>query len=221
MPSTSIIPSVAVCGPLTKPPTEAYLSEIRTFLLSDKSLQVLVQELQSLESTWDAITDVGRQCSIVTLNQGSSRIKALSNWIKCGDSTALTKIQSGIIALPFLTIIQIVQYVQYLRHIRVSHAEFLDSLRRAGGLQGYCAGLLAAFSIACAQDESEVIQNAATALRVGLMIGAYQELGDSGGILGSTTMVLRLDHPGQGDEIVEQFPGVSDLQCIAYSIKLM
>ncbi|KAI1416405.1 BcPKS16, polyketide synthase [Hypoxylon sp. FL1857] len=204
MPSTSIMPSVAVCGPLTRPPTESYLSEIRTFLLADESLQVFTQELLSLESTWDIVA--GRQCSIAKLSQGPSHTKALSNWIKYGDSTALTEANSGIIAMPFLITIQITQYVQYLRHNRVSHTKFLDGLR-AGGMQGYCAGLLAAFSIACARDESEVAQNAAIALRVGLMIGAYQELGDHESPLGASTMVLRLSYPGQGDEIVGQFPG--------------
>ena len=199
---------MAVYSPLTKPPTEAYLSEIRTFMLSNKHLRVLAEEIQALESTWKAIA--GHQYTTSTLIQGPRHIKALSNWIKYGDLTALGEASSGIIALPFLIIIQTTQYIQYLHYYHLSHVEFLDGLRQSGGMQGYCAGLLAAFAIACSKDESEVIQNAATALRIGLMIGAYQEAGDRDTISGATTMVLRLSHPGQGDEIVGQFPGVSD-----------
>lgn len=89
--------------------------------------------------------------------------------------------------------------------------EFLDGLRQSGEMQGYYAGLLGAFATACSKDESEVVQNATTALRIGLIIGAYQEAGDHETISRVTTMVLHLSHPGQGDEIVGRFPGVSDI----------
>lgn len=132
---------------------------------------MLAEEIQALESIWKAIA--GHQCITSTLIQGPRHIKALSNWIKYGDSTALGEASSGIIVLPPLIIIQTTQYIQYLHNNYLSHVEFLDSLRQSGGMQGYCAGLLTAFATACSKDESEVVTECRTALRIGLMIEAY------------------------------------------------
>lgn len=62
-------------------------------------------------------------------------------------------------------------------------------------------------SIACAKDEIEVVQFAATAMRIVLGIGAYGEAADDSGGTGSTTLALRLKYEDQGTELVNKFPG--------------
>ena len=123
---------------------------------------------------------------------------------------------SGILTLPMLVVIQICQYFQYLELHGISHAQFLAQLRAGGGVQGYCGGLLPAIAIACSRDEAEVVENAAKAARIALAIGAYGELGDDESVPGATTIVVRLKRPGQGEEIIEKFPGVSfsNLACL-------
>lgn len=162
-----------------------------------------------LQETWDIIAS--HRSDIDALSEGPTYTKAFSNWIKTGESSTLREAKSGIVAIQVLIIIQVVQYFQYLELTGISHAECIKALREAGGIQGYCAGLLPAIAIGCAGDESEVVQNTKAALRVALAIGAYQQLGDNESIPGATTIVLRLSTPGEGDEIVGYFPGVSAL----------
>ncbi|KAH8203888.1 hypothetical protein TruAng_001952 [Truncatella angustata] len=109
--------------------------------------------------------------------------------------------------MPLLVIIQVCQYLQYIQLQRVSHAQLLRSLDKRVGIQGYCGGLLPAFIVACARDEDELIHLATIAIRIGLGIGAYCQLGDNENIKGATTAVVRLRYPEQGEEIVQRFPG--------------
>lgn len=162
-----------------------------------------------LQETWDIFAS--HRSDIAALSEGPRYTRAFSDWIKTGESSTLREAKSGIVAMQSLVIIQVVQYFQYLELTGISHAECIKALRKTGGIQGYCAGLLPALAIGCARFESEVVQNAKAALRVALAIGAYQQLGDDESIPGATTIILRLSTPGEGDEIVGQFPGVSTL----------
>lgn len=85
----------------------------------------------------------------------------------------------------------------------------MAQLRAGGGLQGYCGGLLPAMAIACSSTEDEVAENASIAARIALAIGAYGELGDDESVPGATTIVVRTKRVGQGEELVQKFPGVS------------
>ncbi|KAI1332612.1 BcPKS16, polyketide synthase [Xylariaceae sp. FL0255] len=196
--------SMAVCGPHTRRPTND-LDRIRSFLISDGRLSELVQAICALRESWDVVTS--RRKAISALPQSTKYIDAFLNWIKSGEAEILIQSQSGIVQLPLLVIIQITQYVQYLDLAGVKHAELQESLKKNAGVQGYCAGLLPAYAIVCSKTESELGKYAATALRLALAVGAYQELGDEETLSGAGTMVLRLSSPGEGDEIVSQFPG--------------
>ena len=117
---------------------------------------------------------------------------------------------SGIMSLPLLVVMQVCQYFQYLELHGVTHAQFLEQLRAGGGIQGYCGGLPPGVAIACSQTEEEVVENACVALRIALAIGAYGELGDDESVPGATTIVVRVKKVGQGEGLVENFPGVSN-----------
>ncbi len=121
---------------------------------------------------------------------------------------------SGILSLPLLVIIQITQYFQFLEMSGMSHSDCLAALgyERGAGAQGYCAGLLPAFAVACAKDEKEIVAIAGKAMRIALAIGAYGELGDDKVLDGPTTIVMRLKRPGQGDEVIKRFPRASKLR---------
>ena len=46
-------------------------------------------------------------------------------------------------------------------------------------------------------------------MRIALAIGAYGGIGDDEAVPGATTLVVRTKQPGQGDELISKFPGVS------------
>ena len=201
------IASVAVFCPQSKAPDESYLNGLRTFLKTNNNLDRFTHHILGLPDVWSILA--GKRHDIANLEQGPRHIKNLSQWVTSGDSSRIANCMSGILSLPLLVIIQVCQYFQYLELHDKSHAEFSAYLRAGGGIQGYCGGLCPAIAIACSKDEAEVVEHAATAMRIALAIGAYGELGDDEAVPGATTIVCRVKRVGQGEELVAKFPGVS------------
>ncbi|KFA74445.1 hypothetical protein S40288_08906 [Stachybotrys chartarum IBT 40288] len=200
-------PSVAVFCPQSKAPQEEFLNKVRSYILSNVHLQRLAADAKKLIETWELVA--GRRDDIADLHQGPRYMQAISDWLTYGHSGPVSNIMSGILSLPLLVIIQTVQHFQFLELSGMTHSEFLAGLvdGKGGGAQGYCAGLLPAFAIACATDEKSLITASSKAMRIALAIGAYGELGDDKELDGPTTIVLRLKYAGQGDDIVKGFPG--------------
>ena len=199
--------SVAVFCPQSKAPGENYLGQVQSFLRHSKHLEPFVQSILDLKDLWTILAN-GRE-DIADLGQGPRHLRNISEWITTGKSSQIANCMSGIISLPLLVIIQTCQYFQYLEFHKMSHSQFMVQLRAGGGIQGYCGGLLPAIAIACSKNEAEIAQNAAIAMRIALAIGAYGELGDDESVPGATTIVVRTKRVGQGDELIERFPGVS------------
>ena len=200
------LPSMAVFSPQSKAPQEGYLDELRSYLYGKAELRPLLDAIDDLPNAWSIFADYNSD--IAALSQGKRYTQALSDWAMNGGSSGIANIKSGILSLPLLTIIQVVQYFQFLEIKKLRHSDFIARLRERGGVQGYCGGLMPAIAIACSEDELEVATNASKAMRIALGIGAYGELGDDEKIEGPTTIVVRLKHPGQGKEIIEDFPKV-------------
>lgn len=201
--------SAAFFCPQNRPPKAPYLEEIRQYLRSHPILSEFADAVLHLPDAWNvfARTNAG----IAALHQGPTYTAYFRDWLQNGDENSTARIMdtmSGIIALPLLTILQIVQYFQYLEARGLTHAEFLRETS-AGGLQGFCGGLLPVMAIAPSSNEEEVVRNSAVCLRIALGIGAYGELGDDHEVQGPTTVAIRLTHAGQANEIVARFPNVS------------
>ncbi|OJD29656.1 polyketide synthase [Diplodia corticola] len=196
--------SVAIFCPQSKAPTKEYLDQLQKFLTEHEQLRRLGEDVKRLRETWDIMA--ARRADIAGLAQGPRYLQALHDWVETGASAPVANAMSGILSLPLLVVIQTCQYFQYLRLAGLTHAEFLDGLK-VGGAQGYCGGLLPAIAVACAKDEDEVVDMAAVAMRIALAVGAYGELGDDENLPGPTTIVVRLRHEGQGEDIVRGFPG--------------
>lgn len=201
------IASVAVFCPQSKAPGESYLEQLHTYTRSNEHLKSLFEKLLDLKDVWDVLAN--EREDIADLGQGPRYVQDLLEWFTTGKSSNIANRMSGILSLPLLVIIQTCQYFQYLELHSLSHSELVAQLRAGGGIQGYCGGLLPAIAIAASRDEVEVVENAAKAARIALAIGAYGELGDDESVPGATTIVVRTKRAGQGDELIEKFPGVS------------
>jgi hypothetical protein len=206
-PNSHPMASVAVFCPQSKAPGENYLIQLHSFLRNNKYLEPFVQTLLDLKDVWTILANEREDIS--DLGQGPRYMHHLSEWITTGKSSQIANCMSGIISLPLLVVIQICQYFQYLELHGMSHSQFMAQLRAGGGIQGYCGGLPPAIAIACSKNEAEVVENASIAVRIALAIGAYGELGDDESVPGATTIVVRTKRVGQGDELIEKFPGVS------------
>ena len=201
------VASVAVFCPQSKAPGESYLTQLHSYTRRNEHLDSLLKKLLDLQDVWAVLAD--EREDIADLGQGPRYVQDLSEWFITGNSSKIANRMSGILSLPLLVVIQTCQYFQYLELHGMSHSQLMAHLRAGGGIQGYCGGLLPAIAIASSHDEAEVVENAAKAARIALAIGAYGELGDDESVPGATTVVIRTKRVGQGDELIERFPGVS------------
>ena len=198
-------PCAAFFCPQSRAPQKEHLAELHGFLRNNHYGQLLLQNIVELDNTWKIFADA--EDGVEKISQGLSYVSLLTQWARDGLSDSLAEARSGIVALPLMVVLQITQYFQFLEFRGLSHKDFIAGVQD-GGLQGYCSGLPSAIAIACSIDETDVVKNAVTAMRILLGVGAYGEMADDSKISGSTTLVLRVKYPGQGDELARGFPGV-------------
>ncbi|KAL7941142.1 putative polyketide synthase [Trichoderma barbatum] len=201
MASSSV--SGVVFSPQTRAPQRSYLDYIRTALKGSAVYIPLYEAVSALSATWHDLAN--QQPKIDSLEHGLTNARHLSTWIETGETSGLENSMSGIVTLPLLTVIHTVQYIQYLRLAGITHSEFLKTLCTSG-VQGFCAGLMTAMVVASSKDETELINNAAKAVRISLGIGAFGEIGSDATMSTSTTMVVRLRSGSEGEQIVREFP---------------
>ncbi|KAL8941134.1 MAG: hypothetical protein Q9216_002433 [Gyalolechia sp. 2 TL-2023] len=202
--SKSEAPSAAFFNPQSKAADVGYLDSLQRYLHGYEQLSPFVEAIKALPQVWKSLAS--HNCQITASNQGQLSAQALAKWIDTSDSSTIANGMSGSLTLPLLTIIQMSQYFQFLQVKDVKHHELLRLLGR-GGVHGYCGGLLPAVAVAVSANEGELVRNASKALHLALVIGIYGDLGDND-IPGATTnMVVRLKHSGQGEKIVQNYPG--------------
>lgn len=197
--------SGVIFSPQSRAPQKSYLDYIRAALNESSNLLPLRDSLLRLPEIWQDFAK--GQPTVAALEHGLSYARSFSLWIETGDTSELESNMSGIVTLPLLTTIHVVQYVQYLQHAGITHSEFINTLHPCG-VQGFCAGLMAAMVIAVSKDETDLIENAAKAIRISLGIGAFGEIGSDSVSLGSTTMVVRLRSGAEATQITREFPEV-------------
>ncbi|KAL7916732.1 putative polyketide synthase [Trichoderma velutinum] len=192
-----------VFSPQSRAPQKSYLDYIRTTLRGSAIYIPLCEAVSALPATWHDLAS--QQPKIDSLKHGLVNARHFSTWIESGETSGLESSMSGIVTLPLLTIIHTVQYLQYLRLSGMTHSEFLQSLHESG-VQGFCAGLMMAMVVASSKDETDLVENAAKAIRISLLIGAFGEVGSESTTSTSTTMVVRLRTGSEAEHIIREFP---------------
>ncbi len=201
-------PSLLVFGAVSKAPKDDYLARLRFYLSAHNGLALFKQEIIELPKLWEIYSSHNND--LKALDHGPSCLEALTKWIQVGTTHKLTEPKFGILTLPLLTIIEVVQYFQFLQQSKLSHRDVLTIVGRGAGVQGYCAGLLAACAVGVSEDETELAKIACKILRLAVGIGAYGDLGGIHVSKGSLTAVAaRLAREEQIHEIASEFPDVS------------
>lgn len=197
--------SAVVFSPQNVAPKREHLDQIRASLNQNDTLSPLRDALLNLPKTWELLANIRPE--IAALKQGKPYTNIFSKWIHSGETTELEQTRSGIVTLPLLTVLHIVQYYEYLQASGIRHLDLLREIE--GGVQGYCIGLMAALVVATSENETDLINNAVTAVRITLGIAAFGEIGCDSSNPCSTTMAVRLRKGTEADEIIRAFPQVS------------
>lgn len=163
-----------VFGPQTTGPTTDYLSQLRSMLLRSSQLRAFVGAINRLPELWnDLVAHDPRLQSI----SGSGILQQLVAWLADDVFRGDMKTMPNVLAMPLTVIIHVVQWLHFLEN-NPNRAEFSQLLEgaRAGGVQGFCIGLLSAVAVASAKTEEEAITYSGVALRLATCVGAYIDL---------------------------------------------
>jgi hypothetical protein len=169
------LPSLVVLGPQTPSPSAEHLSQLRQVLLNDHRLRTFLAAIKDLPDLWPILVEAN---PALTQVPGLQLLKGIKRWIDHGDfPTQTSETLPNVLSTPLTVIIQIVEYFNYLKHLGpgISHAQILDSVQN-GGFQGFCTGFLAAIALACSEDERDISELGAVALRLAVCVGAYVDL---------------------------------------------
>ncbi|KAL3476509.1 hypothetical protein BJX99DRAFT_258441 [Aspergillus californicus] len=180
----SRLPSAVVCGPQTTPPPQQCLEHLRSRLLNDPELKLLLEatlELPSLLSRLQGNDENLHQLSALPLSH-------FRNWaLDTGHVVAFDVPETlpNILLSPLTVLIHIVQYIEYLDSLASDNEDVHNRVRAAGitghsGFQGLCTGSLSATALACSPTRAEIGQNAARALNLAVCIGAYADIAQNG-----------------------------------------
>ncbi|PYI06809.1 BcPKS16, polyketide synthase [Aspergillus sclerotiicarbonarius CBS 121057] len=196
--------SAAFFNPQSRAPNPDDLSALYTFLHQHPHGRTLLRHVASLTNVLP-VFGVHRE-DVRKVPNADHYASLLADWANGGPSAPVSEARTGIIALPLLLILQLGEYLRYLDFHAISHADFIDQVRGAGGIQGCCGGEPPALSIACAKDEAQIMDNAAVLLRIVMGVGAYIEALDDWTSSESTILAIRLKYEGQAAELMEMFP---------------
>lgn len=205
MVATTHLISAAFFCPRARRPNVNYVTELRSFLNRNKYGASLLAHVSRLDQAWQLFADA--RPDIQALPHGVRDLNLLVSYAGGGPVSEVCETSSGVIALPLLLVLQLGQYFRYLEIRDLSHEGFLRQVQPAG-IHGFCGGAAAALCIACAKDEYEVIQNAAVLLRITMGLGAAMDAAGDPTSSAPTTVVMRLKYEGQGEDLLNTFPGV-------------
>jgi hypothetical protein len=167
-------PLLFAFGSQTSWPTTQYLTQLRELLRSSPRLRSFVTAITNLPELWNDLVAHDPRLQRVS---GGDAIHQLVAWLSDGNFRGNHTPPPNVLSMPFTVIVHIVQWFHYLEN-NPKHLG-LDQLlegAQAGGIQGFCLGLLSAVAVASAQKEEDIVTYGAVALRLATCVGAYIDL---------------------------------------------
>ncbi|KAL3493898.1 hypothetical protein BJX62DRAFT_234754 [Aspergillus germanicus] len=197
-------PAALVFGPQTTLPPPSLTSQLRAALLLNPRLYPLRESIEVLPAIWPVLLSADPALDQVP---GARALKDLTCWLSHGEfppAKEISELPSAFVT-PFTVILHIVQYLSYTdpKHGGPRHEDVLESVRKQGGVQGFCSGLLAAVTVATSPDIETVFRRADVALRLAVGIGAYIDLDCVGSKISSIAVKSRPATPR--NELQEYF----------------
>lgn len=156
-------------GPVSPRPSQAYLSQLRTFITERRDHELLVELIQELPRLWPTILQACPQLHSV---RGAEQLDQLNHFLASGilpNADAL----SNLVAAPLTVISHISEVLSQGQGLGKLTIPALDSV------QGFCIGFLTATAVATSRDTIEFRQYASVAVRLALCIGAVIELDEA------------------------------------------
>jgi hypothetical protein len=192
---SSSTPSLIVCGSQTIPPTPETLNQLASYLQQSPDLKDLREAVLSLPGLWATLkTNEPRfqalsDGPVIGLRDWLSRPVSRPDKDRESDSHSHLRLTvpdtlPNILLAPLTVIIHIAQYSQYLDGLGLDDAHVhirgpglgsgaSQDIESGSKFQGLCIGSLSAAAIESSSTRAALGENAAAAMRLAMLIGAY------------------------------------------------
>lgn len=169
--STAGFPSLLVFGPQTNLPSAEVLTGLREDLLDNPEMSRLLKAVKELPKFWETLTEFDPSLKNV---QAAEYLGRLLQWVDDGVFPQCHESLPNVSALPLTVIMQILLYVRYLNELQIKNpqGQVLQQIK-AGGTQGFCVGFLTAIVVSCSENERDLAEIGAAAMRLAVCVGAY------------------------------------------------
>ena len=165
--------SLLLFGPQCPHLSQAYLSDIRQFVLGNPDLKSLVETIHGLPSLWPVLQQTLPHLGRIA---GEEQLQKLSNFFE-NASLADEEALDSILLTPLTFISHIVEFLRLRIGTETGESLlFSHTTSHPCDVQGFCIGFLVAASIACSKQKAEFFQVACNALRLAVCIGALIDL---------------------------------------------
>ncbi|KAL7626425.1 hypothetical protein AAE478_003197 [Parahypoxylon ruwenzoriense] len=171
------LPSCIVFGSLSTWPSDEELSHIHGRLVKHQNLRAVIEVIQNLPELWNTL--VSNDPDLKRL-PGATSAEKLAVWVSTGEAIGPSEnSEVNQLTMPMTIIRHLCQYFDYIQTLGDDaslHGAVLEQVAKAGGVQGFCAGLLSALAVASSTDRHVVGVNGAALLQLAFAIGTYVDL---------------------------------------------
>ena len=214
------LPSLLVFGPQTSWRNPEQLSQFRDVLVVEPRLRSFVDAIRDLPTLWN---DLLRYDPKLEQTSGLDSIKKVSRWLD-GEEISLSSVQPNTLTTVLTIIVHLTQYLYYIDNDidYPSQSKVIENVQ-AGGIQGFCIGLLSAVAVASSRTEEDLNHFGAIALRLALCAGAYVDLDR---VLNVDTVFLAVRWRTETsydrvEEILKGYSNVSQRQILSYAMLII
>ncbi|GKT55150.1 polyketide synthase [Colletotrichum tofieldiae] len=201
-------PSAAFFCPVPFLVDKNYLTQLRRRIVGSSFLKPLADAIQETPEIWKQLSGDPRAQHVAFGPRGEDFARAFGEWIATGETGLIASQPSTVVSFPLLILTGLCQWCSYLELSGQTQAEVLAALG-SGGVQGYCGGMLSTIAVASSATEEELGHRAANFYRAAFLLGVFMSEGEVGPPENSPDMlIVRLKHPGQDLQLMEQFPGI-------------
>lgn len=177
--TTNRATTTLIFGPQTLSLQNQWLQRLRSSLRSHDDNVWMLRVLRELP---ELLERYAKSSGSTTSTSDASLARSIAEWVESDASEPLvTKLPAAILT-PLILLTQLAQYSQYVRANRIESgldADPWSSQDRSVKVLGFCTGFLSELAIACAASKLHFQTYGAIAVRLGALLGAVVDAGDS------------------------------------------
>ena len=189
------------------------IRQLRSSVIDTLQCRWILDIIAELSEHWNAASQKVPKLQAIP---SATHLQELNDWFKTGEVTSTSPYLPNILLGPLTQIAQLVQYSKYLELVESEsreHRRICGSFNQKTTILGFCTGILGAIAASSAQNQVQLQEYGAVAIRLAMLVGGFtdaqHELERAHGTFASLATMWSSDVAGAKlQQIVDCFPEV-------------